>query len=236
MAGTEVKRVLIIGCSDGIGLALVKRLLDEGWQVTGLSRRPSPVEHPRYRHRVQDVADTTFRARLAELVASQGPFSACVYCAGIGMGFDPASLDGDVSVFQVNLMAAVETAAVLIPGMVARRQGRFVVLSSLADRLILPESPAHAASKAGLSSYFEALALAVRASGVKVTNVRFGFVDTKMARSPIKPWLRSPEWAAAVVARALVDGPIRVSRPRRMGLLVAWLRWAMDWRVRWSGA
>ena len=49
MAGTEVKRVLIIGCSDGIGLALVKRLLAEGCQVTGLSRRASPVEHPKYR-------------------------------------------------------------------------------------------------------------------------------------------------------------------------------------------
>ena len=92
MAGAEDKRALIIGCSDGIGLALVKRLLAEGWQVTGLSRRPSPLEHPRYWRQVRDVAAAGFRASLTELVTSQGPFSACVYCADIGARFAPANL------------------------------------------------------------------------------------------------------------------------------------------------
>ena len=42
----EERRVLVIGNSDGIGLALTRRLLAEGWTVTGLSRSTSPIEDP----------------------------------------------------------------------------------------------------------------------------------------------------------------------------------------------
>ncbi len=226
------RRILIIGCSDGIGLALAKRLLAGGWRVTGLSRRASPIEHPEYFHVVGDVAEAGFRRRVEELEIERGPFSDCVYCAGIGLGFDASNLDGDVTVFKVNLLAAIEAAAALVPRMVERRQGHFVVLSSMADKLLIPDSPAYAASKAGLSSYFESLGLAVRSSGVSVTNIRFGFVDTKMARSPVKPFLRQVDWAVSVVVRALGRRAIRISRPRRMAVLVSVLRWLTDWRLR----
>lgn len=229
---SPTKRILIIGCSDGIGLALVKRLLSEGWRVAGFSRRKSPIDHPEYLHVVGDVAEPGFRKRIEDLELQQGPFSACVYCAGIGLGFDASNLDGDVTVFKVNLLAAIEAAAALVPRMVERRQGHFVVLSSMADKLLIPDSPAYAASKAGLSSYFESLGLAVRASGVSVTNIRFGFVDTKMAKSPVKPFLRQVDWAVSVVVRALGRRAIRISRPRRMAVLVSTLRWLTDWRLR----
>ena len=59
-----------MGGSDGIGLALVRLLLTRGWQVTGLSRRPSPVEHPGYRHHVVDVATAEYAATVAEVVVA----------------------------------------------------------------------------------------------------------------------------------------------------------------------
>ena len=39
-----MKRALLIGNSDGIGLALTEALLAQDWQVTGISRSPSPLE------------------------------------------------------------------------------------------------------------------------------------------------------------------------------------------------
>ncbi len=224
-------RALVIGCSDGIGLALVRRLLAEGWRVVGISRSASPVAHENYSHLVRDVAADGYRSFIGEFSGQSIPFSACIYCAGIGEGFDPANLDSDARVLRVNLLAAMETAAALIPAMVRRREGRFVVLSSLADCLLLPNSPAYAGSKAGLSAYFESLALAVRASGVVVTNLRFGFVSTKMAKSPATPLIRSPDWAAEVIMGALCKNDIRISRPRRMALLVTLLGWLATWRV-----
>jgi NAD(P)-dependent dehydrogenase (short-subunit alcohol dehydrogenase family) len=225
-------RILIVGCSDGIGLGTARKLVADGWQVVGLSRSASPLEHPAYSHEVIDVAKPGYRERLAEIARARGPFDACLYCAGIGADCDLANLDHDLRVFQVNLMAAVETAAELLPAMVHARRGHFVVLSSQADALIAPSNPSYAASKAALSSYFEAVALAARPSGVRVTNIRFGFVDTKMARAPLRPFMRSVDWAVKVVLRALDRGAIRVTRPRRLVPLVGLLRWIVDGRVR----
>jgi NAD(P)-dependent dehydrogenase (short-subunit alcohol dehydrogenase family) len=232
---TSAKRILIVGCSDGIGLATARRLLDDGWLVVGISRRRGPLAHEAYHHAVLDVGQPGYRGELAALVAQHGPFDACLYCAGIGAAFNPADLSQDVQVFQVNLMAAIETAAELIPGMVQARCGHFMVLSSQGDRLTTPGFASYAASKAAMSSYFEALALALRPSGVKVTNLRFGFVDTKMAKARVRPFLRSTDWAMKVVVRALAGHAIRVTRPRRLVPLVALLRWLTDWRIRASG-
>lgn len=49
------ERALLVGHSDGIGLAVTRRLLARGWEVTGVSRSPSPVENPACRHHVEDV-------------------------------------------------------------------------------------------------------------------------------------------------------------------------------------
>jgi NAD(P)-dependent dehydrogenase (short-subunit alcohol dehydrogenase family) len=231
---TPPPRLLIIGCSDGIGLATARKLVEGGWQVVGISRSPSPLVHAAYHHEMLDVASPGYRARLVEITTARGPFDACIYCAGIGQGCDLAKLEADLRVFQVNLMAAVETAAELVPGMVSARRGHFLVLSSQADGLITPSTPSYAASKAALSSYFEGLALAARPAGVRITNIRFGFVDTKMAKAPVRPFMRSVDWAATIVVRALGKHAIRVTRPRRLAPLVRLLRWMVDWRIRFS--
>jgi NAD(P)-dependent dehydrogenase (short-subunit alcohol dehydrogenase family) len=225
-------RALLIGNSDGIGLATTRLLLEEGWQVTGLSRSASPCSGAGYHHVVLDVCAPELRETLQALLATRGPFDACIYCAGIGVELTPDDLRPDARVFEVNLMAAVATATVVIPAMVTARAGHFVVLSSLADELVSAAAPSYCASKAALSSYFEGLALALRPHGVAVTNVRFGFVDTKMARAPVRPFMITPARAAAVVRRALRRRRVRVSYPWRTAVLVRLLRWVTTWRLR----
>jgi NAD(P)-dependent dehydrogenase (short-subunit alcohol dehydrogenase family) len=233
-AASSAPSLLIIGCSDGIGLATARRLVEEGWRVVGISRSKSPLAHASYHHEVLDVGRPDYRERLAGIAAQHGPFDACLYAAGVGVGCNLDDLDADLRVFQVNLMAAVETAAQILPAMVRAGRGHFAVLSSQADGLIVPASPSYAASKAAMSSYFEALALAARPSGVRITNIRFGFVDTKMAKATVRPCMRTTDWAARIVARALRKDAIRVTRPRRLAPLVALLRWLADWRIRFS--
>jgi NAD(P)-dependent dehydrogenase (short-subunit alcohol dehydrogenase family) len=225
-------RALLIGNSAGIGLALTRLLLEEGWQVTGLSRSPSPCSGGGYHHVVLDVCASEVRETLAALHATRGPFDACVYCAGIGEEVDPTDLRPDTRVFQVNLMGAMAAAEVLVPAMVAARAGHLVVLSSLADELVSADAPSYSASKAALSSYFEGLALKLRPLGVAVTTIRFGFVDTKMAKAPVRPFMVTPERAAAVVRRALRTRRLRVSYPWRTALLAGLLRWVTRWRLR----
>ena len=213
------KSAVIIGNSDGIGLALTKRLLDLGWTVWGLSRSDSEVRHDSYSHARIDVTSRDYAGVLGR--AASGGIDACVYCAGIGQMLDLADLSADRAVFEVNLTGALRTLEVVLPGMVMRRSGHCLVLSSIADELVMPEAPSYAASKAGLSAYVEGLAPALRDRGVAITNVRFGFVDTKMAKGDRKPFLMTVEKAVDHLLYCLEKRPVRFTRPRRMGLLAA---------------
>ncbi len=215
---------LIVGNSDGIGLGLTKRLLDLGWQVHGLSRSPSQVEYDSYNHTTVDVTGGDFPAAVAE--AAQGSPDLCVYCAGIGEALDFDNLAMEREVFEVNLMGAVKTIESVLPPMIKCGGGQIIVLSSLADEILSPEAPSYSASKAGLSSYVESLALAVREKGVAITNVRFGFVDTKMAKGDQKPFMMTVDRAVDYLIRCIEKRPIRFSRPRIMATLVRLARWA----------
>jgi NAD(P)-dependent dehydrogenase (short-subunit alcohol dehydrogenase family) len=218
-----MQRAVIIGNSDGIGLALTRRLLDLGWSVHGMSRSVSPVDHEAYSHTVVDVTDGAFSDRLSECIQSVPDL--CVYCVGIGEPLNLDDLPQERTVFEVNLMAAVNVVETVLPALLERSAGHIIVLSSLADVLVSPEAPSYSASKAGLSSYLEGLALAVRDRGVAITNIRFGFVDTKMAKGERFPFMMTADRAAGHITRCIEKRPIRYSRPRIMALLVCIVRW-----------
>jgi NAD(P)-dependent dehydrogenase (short-subunit alcohol dehydrogenase family) len=214
---------LVIGASSGIGEAVARRLVAAGWTVIGMARRPAAVAVERYHHIVADVRAPDYRDVLRAALDRFAPLDLCVYATGIGHLLDPTSFAHEADVFATNLTGAVATAELVVPRMVARGAGHFIGLSSQADRLITSDSPSYSASKAGLSSYLEGLALACRRRGVAVTNLRLGFVDTAMSRDqPIRPFLISADRAAAVVERCLRRRPIRLTVPRRMAALV-WL-------------
>jgi len=220
-------RALVIGNSDGIGLATTRRLLGEGWSVVGLSRSASPLTHAAYEHVVADVQEEDFPGHLRRLMGNRLPVDLCLYCVGIGEELNPIRMDGEAGIFDVNLTGMVKTASAVIPRMVERGQGHFIGLSSLADELLSAEAPSYHASKAGFSNYLEGLARAVKSKGVAVTNVRFGFVDTKMAKGDVRPLMMSVERAADHLLRCVARRPVRHTAPRAAIPLVKFRRFMM---------
>ncbi|MBU0983860.1 MAG: SDR family NAD(P)-dependent oxidoreductase [candidate division Zixibacteria bacterium] len=221
---------LVVGNSDGIGLGLTYRLLGLGWHVHGISRSTSPVSHECYTHTVTDVLAADFTPALTRVCATAPDL--CVYCVGIGEQFDTGNMSQETHIMQVNLMAAMAVLEVVVPAMVDRRRGHIIVLTSIADDLISAEAPSYSASKAGLTSYTEGLALALRPRGVAVTNLRFGFVDTKMAKGDRKPFMMTVDRAVEHLLTCIEKRPIRFTRPRVMGCIVAAVRCLTRIRMR----
>ncbi len=218
-------RALVVGSTAGIGLALSKQLLAEDWRVVGISKSAAAITAPGYEHALVDVSAVEYPHVLGSLLASHGPFDVCVYCAGIGEQFDATDLSAEPATFRVNLLGAVETSSQVLGSMLAAGRGHFLALSSLGDG-ISAVAPSYAASKAGLSSYLAGLALALSSRGVHVTNVRFGFVATKMAKSAWRPFMMTPERAADLVVTCLKKRPARFSYPKQMALLTLLMSWA----------
>ncbi|MDQ3339435.1 MAG: SDR family NAD(P)-dependent oxidoreductase [Myxococcota bacterium] len=222
---------VIVGASTGIGLALARRLTAQGWSVTGLARSAAGFEHERYAHVIADVRAANYRDILATLRVPD----VCVYSTGIGHELDFAQITRESDVFTTNLTGAVITAEVFLPKMVDARAGHFIGISSLADRMLNKDAPSYSASKAGMSSYLESLALACRPYNVAVTNVRFGFVDTAMAKAPGgKPFMVTADRAAQVLQSCIRRRPIRKSFPWRMAAAVWLIRWPSRIRIWFS--
>lgn len=220
------RKALLVGNSDGIGLAATKRLLDARWEVVGISRSESPIEDASYRHLVADVASNGYPDLLASLVL-EGPFDLCVYFAGIGELLDLADMSGEAGIIEVNLTAMVRTTAAMIPHMVERGGGHFIGISSLADELFSAQAPSYHASKAGFSNYLGGLALALKPLRVHVTNIRFGFVDTKMAKGDVRPFMMSVERAVDHLETCIRKKPARYTAPRMAVPLVKFRKWMM---------
>ena len=215
---------IVVGASAGIGQAVVRRLIAEGWRVTGIARREATFSHERYQHVTGDVRSPELRTQLIAVIDGLGaPLDLCVYAAGIGHVLDFGDLTHEADVITTNLVGLATTVEAVLPRMVAAKAGHLVGLSSQADRWIDDQSPSYAASKAGMSSYLHGLALAAKPHGVAITNIRFGFVDTDMSReNGVRPFVITADKAASIVARCLVRRPIRYTYPRTMAALL-WL-------------
>jgi short-subunit dehydrogenase len=206
-------KAILIGNSDGIGLAATKRLLNSGWKVSGVSRSESSITDKSYQHRVADVSEKDYPELLEEMVQKQ-TLDLCVYFVGIGELLDPANMNEEAKIIDVNLCGMVKTASAVLPGMVNRGQGHFIGISSLADELLSAEAPSYHASKAGFSNYLEGMAMAMKKKGVNVTNVRYGFVDTKMAKGDVKPFMMSVEKAVDHLEICIRKKPVRYTAPK----------------------
>lgn len=206
-------QALLIGNSDGMGLATTRRLLSQGWNVIGISRRESPIINTNYQHRVVDVSDSRYLTALDEVLANI-TLDLCIYFAGIGTYTNYQDMHNEPKVIDVNLTGMVRTAASTIPHMLRNGRGHFMGISSIADELLSVEAPAYSASKAGFSSYLRSLALALRPKGIQVTNVRFGFVDTKMAKGNFRPFMLSLEKAVDLLESCIRNKPVVFTAPK----------------------
>lgn len=213
------KVAIIIGNSSGIGLEITRRLLAQGFSVIGLSKSSSSLVDDSYRHILMDVTAPNFESLLFEIASSLGRIDIGIYCAGIGEKFEINNLAFETQVVRVNFMSAVIATNVLLDKMRMQDFGHFIGLSSIADSVTSSTAPSYVASKAGISRYWESLGLAYAGQNIQISNVRFGFVDTKMAKSSFKPMMIDSVSAAKFIEKIIERPRIRASKPIFMSVI-----------------
>jgi 3-oxoacyl-[acyl-carrier protein] reductase len=200
MLGEAEGRVALItgaGSPTGIGLATAHVLAREGATVAVTSttaRIHDRVTELREGGADADgfVADLTDREQVASTVAAVverfGPIDILVNNAGMtSVGGDEVGEAGfvelDPSAWDLELARTLTTAfnvtRAIAPGMVSRRWGRVVMVSSVTGPLVTaPGSSAYAAAKAGMDGLMRGIAIEVASSGVTVNSVQPGWIAT----------------------------------------------------------
>jgi short-subunit dehydrogenase len=210
------RTALVTGASSGIGAALARRLAREGIEVVLAARRETTLhelatkilsEGGKARVLALDVCDPEQTSTKIQAIDDEiGGLDLVVANAGVGQSRWAGKLDWQAcsSVIDVNVRGAVATLVAVLPRMVERGRGRLVGISSVAQYRGLPRNAAYSASKAFLSIFLESLRVDLRHTGVSVTDVRPGFVDTPMtAGLPRKPFEIDADAAATLIVDAV---------------------------------
>ena len=181
------RRALVTGASGGIGGAIARALHAQGAEVVLTGRRRDALDAlaaelgARARVEVADLGDPT---AADALVAAADPVDVLVNNAGITR--DTLALrmkDADwQAVLDTNLTAVFRLSRAALKGMLRRRSGRIVSITSIVGATGNPGQANYAAAKAGLVGMSKALAQEVAARGITVNCVAPGFIDTAMTQ------------------------------------------------------
>jgi NAD(P)-dependent dehydrogenase (short-subunit alcohol dehydrogenase family) len=205
VAASLPRHAIVTGASSGIGEAIARRLLADGWRVTGLSRRAGAIDAPGFAHREADLLSEASILAAVEGLAGD----AFVHAAGL-MGTQPlGQLDAanGAAMWQVHVQAAALLADRLLRGM--GDGGRIVLLGSRTATGGAGRSQ-YAATKSAMTGLARSWAAELAPRGITVNIVSPAATDTPMLRDPArastKPKLPPigrlirPEEVAATVA------------------------------------
>ncbi|MBU8812507.1 SDR family oxidoreductase [Mycolicibacterium goodii] len=177
-------RAVVSGASSGIGAAVVTRLLDDGWNVVGLSRRAPQGTHPRLTWLPTDLADIdSLAASMDSERAAFGRVDAVVHAAGVQYSAPLGALDVDhgARMWRVHVAAAEVLVNGLVPSM---GDGASVVLVGSRTMTGSAGKSQYAATKSALIGLARSWATELVSRRITVNVVAPGPTDTPMLADP----------------------------------------------------
>jgi len=221
--------VVVTGGGSGIGAAVAKRLLADGLRVTLMGRN---LERLQAQQAVLgdvaiQVCDVSDEDSVTDAFAIVGDVDILVNNAGQveTAPLTRTSLDLWQRLLNVNLTGTFLCSRAVLPGMLARKDGRIVNVASTAALKGYAYVAAYCAAKHGVLGLTRALALEVAAKGVTVNAVCPGYTETDIVANAVDTIVaktgRTPEEAKAELAKANPQG--RLIQPEEVADTVAWI-------------
>lgn len=217
------QRVWLIGASSGIGEATARLLMQRGARVALTSRSRDALLALADGDAHVAPADVTDRASLASafdgIRTAFGGIDAAIINAGThrpvrAWDFDAAAAG---QLVEVNLIGALNAAALVAPYFAERGAGRIALTASVAGYGGLPTGLVYGATKAALINFAETLYLDLAPRGVAVHLVNPGFVKTPLTdlNEFRMPALIGADEAAHEILAGIENGEFEIHFPKR---------------------
>jgi len=217
------KRVLITGGTKGVGAATVQRFQMSGALVATTARSESSESHSSFIFIKADLGTASGVQEVVDRIEREwGGIDILVNNVGgtetKAGGFEVLTDQDWQIALNINLLAAVRLDRAFLPGMIERKFGVVIHVSSITHRLPFSNSTlALAAAKGALSTYSKGLAKGVAPKGVRVVMITPGFIETSGAHGMITAISRGTGVSEETARQHIMDmlGGIPVGRPGR---------------------
>lgn len=182
------RTVLVTGANSGIGLAVVKSLLNQNTAVLACDINIDALQaaaHPLLTTFQFDIRDGDRLQQAVTGLPETAILAGLVTCAAVFKRVPFLELNEELwdTTFDINLTGTFLACQAVVPRMRRQRSGSIVVLSSSLARTGSPTGGHYAATKGGILGLARSLALEVAADGVRVNIVSPGLVDTPQPRA-----------------------------------------------------
>lgn len=185
------KTILITGASSGIGEGLAKASAKRGADLILIARSADKLANLKrdleQKHAIHcaiyplDLSNkSAWMSGIADIKNNHPNIDALINNAGFGI-FDFAQdtkADDSETMFQVNVLALIESVRQWLPSLLEAKQGHIINIASFAGKLATPKSSVYSATKHAVIGFSNALRLEVEQYGVYVTTVNLGPVNT----------------------------------------------------------
>lgn len=223
---------VVTGATGGIGAATARALHAAGARCVLAGRKAdvlaalaAELDAAAVAGDLTDPADVTLLLDTAS--SAYGRIDILVSNAGVGRAAPLTTLTADDvdGLLQINLRAPIELVRRALPGMVERRSGHIVLVSSIAGLVGVRDETVYAAAKAGLIGFADSLADELHGTGVGVTVVAPGVVETEFFARRGRPYDRArprpmpPTVVADAIVRAIRTDQFQVVVPRWLGVV-----------------
>ncbi|HEX9509418.1 MAG TPA: SDR family oxidoreductase [Puia sp.] len=171
----------VTGASQGLGLILVKKLLENGYRVAAssrdahtLSQAVGLIDKDRFLPLAVDLNNLdSIDESIRQTLAAFGRIDVVVNNAGYGMaGTVEEIAEEDIrNIFNVNVLATIDVVKSVLPVMRSQKSGYIINIGSVAGFVGAPGWSVYSATKAAVAAFSEVIALDVKEFGIKVTVV-----------------------------------------------------------------
>ncbi len=229
-----MRSAIIVGASSGLGMELARVMAADGWRLGLAGRNMSALEALRAKLgpgilvQLLDVMRTESVApSLDALLEGLGSVDCVVLSSGISPYNRKLQWSLEESTIATNVAGFAACATWAAHHFFKKRAGHLVGISSVASLRGSPTVPAYNASKAFVSQYLEGLRFNLEKYGVRVTDIRPGYVDTPMTKGQKGMfWVVEAPAAARQIYSAILRRKKVAYVPRRWALVALVARMA----------
>lgn len=206
------KKAVVVGASSGMGRAVARLLLEDGWIVGVAARREESLRElaasfpDRVCYCQLDVTAEDAPQRFDELLQELGGMDLYFHAAGVGWKNHTLEEDKEMRTVATNGMGFTRMVGAAYRYFAEQGHGHIAVISSIAGTKGLGAAPAYSATKAFQNVYIQALEQQayMRRLSIYFTDIRPGFVRTALLDDGTRyPWLMNPQRVACCIVKAI---------------------------------